>query len=396
MRTRRSGFTLVEVLVGLALTLFILAILAEAFSVGADTFHNLKSVGDMNDNLRVAANALRADLSANHFEGTRRLSDPGFWTTGSPSQGYFYYSQGQGAMAAYDNNNLSVDAFGLTLRSQAASHNLAFTVRARGSLPQQYFPGRVPGGSPLPGLGMGDTRFQQPPPAGSGWATFNSQWIEVCYFLAPVVGNPTAKGTTPLLGLYRQQRLVVANVDSLNWGPLQQKASFFPQYAPNVSCQLNANAGTYVAGSPAFIYFNSPGDLTIPNRRGAFNSTTGVPKFAPITDPTTGLPTGEDLLITGVISFDIQYIPTAYQPNPNTAQPNQAAAIPFGDLSITPAVFDTWSTRYDDLYDYSITSTTTTPLTAAQKLSIGALQITIRIWDPSTELTRQITIIQEM
>src|SRR5439155_8024551 len=56
-----------------------------------------KAVGDLNSSLRVTTNMLRADLSADHFEGKRRLSDSKFWTTlynGPAAQGYFYLEQG--------------------------------------------------------------------------------------------------------------------------------------------------------------------------------------------------------------------------------------------------------------------------------------------------------------
>src|SRR5438876_7912683 len=97
MTQRRHGFTLIEILVALALTLFILIILTQAFVAGADTFRTLKAVGDLNSSLRVTTNMLRADLSADHFGGKRRLSDSKFWTTlynGPPDQGYFYLEQG--------------------------------------------------------------------------------------------------------------------------------------------------------------------------------------------------------------------------------------------------------------------------------------------------------------
>src|SRR5258707_306991 len=82
----RRGFTLVEMLVSMALILFLLAILTEAFSAGMEAFRQLKAIGDMQDRLRSTASILRRDLAADHFEGSRRLSDPAFWTQGIPQQ----------------------------------------------------------------------------------------------------------------------------------------------------------------------------------------------------------------------------------------------------------------------------------------------------------------------
>src|SRR5260370_14754015 len=92
---KRQGFTLVEMLVATALTLFIMVILSQAFITGLDTFSQLKGVGDMEETLRVATNNLRGDLNLDHFEGKRRMSDPAFLAS-LPRQGFFrVYQQTQ-------------------------------------------------------------------------------------------------------------------------------------------------------------------------------------------------------------------------------------------------------------------------------------------------------------
>src|SRR3954468_20874461 len=91
---RRSGFTITELLVSMALIVFIMAILAEAFDSGITTFRRLKAISDMNDRLRSASTVLRRYLAADHFEGRKRLSDPGFWKDGPPSEGFFRILQG--------------------------------------------------------------------------------------------------------------------------------------------------------------------------------------------------------------------------------------------------------------------------------------------------------------
>src|SRR5439155_10425507 len=47
MRQKRQGFTLVEMLVAMALTIFIMVIMSEAFVAGLETFRQLKAIGDM-------------------------------------------------------------------------------------------------------------------------------------------------------------------------------------------------------------------------------------------------------------------------------------------------------------------------------------------------------------
>ena len=93
-KKRRPGFTLVEMLVATALVMFIMLILSEAFSAGLVAFRTLKGIGDMEERLRSAITPLRADLAADHFDGRRRLSDPNFWNTGIPREGFVNVTQG--------------------------------------------------------------------------------------------------------------------------------------------------------------------------------------------------------------------------------------------------------------------------------------------------------------
>ena len=62
-------------LVAMALTMFIMVIISQAFTAGLSTFRGLKGIGDMQAGLRTAVNSLRSDLMQDHFEGHRRLSD---------------------------------------------------------------------------------------------------------------------------------------------------------------------------------------------------------------------------------------------------------------------------------------------------------------------------------
>ena len=48
----------------------------------------LKAVGDMNERLRTTTTILRRYLSADHFEGKKRLSDANFWKNGPPREGF--------------------------------------------------------------------------------------------------------------------------------------------------------------------------------------------------------------------------------------------------------------------------------------------------------------------
>jgi CHASE3 domain sensor protein len=58
----RRAFTITELLVSLALIIFIMSILSAAFTEGLETFRQMKGAGDMSEKLRAAAVKLRADV----------------------------------------------------------------------------------------------------------------------------------------------------------------------------------------------------------------------------------------------------------------------------------------------------------------------------------------------
>jgi prepilin-type N-terminal cleavage/methylation domain-containing protein len=74
-RRIRTGFTITELLVAMALLVFVMAIISESFSAGTANFRNLKAIGDMAERLRTTATALRRDLADTHFESARFIRE---------------------------------------------------------------------------------------------------------------------------------------------------------------------------------------------------------------------------------------------------------------------------------------------------------------------------------
>ena len=72
---RRRGFTITELLVTMALIVFIMVILSEAFSAGVESFRNLKAIGDLQERLRAAAVPLRRDLAETHFQAAEFIAN---------------------------------------------------------------------------------------------------------------------------------------------------------------------------------------------------------------------------------------------------------------------------------------------------------------------------------
>ena len=66
----RRGFTIVELLVAAALSMFIMAIITTAFSKGIDTFRTVRAAGNLQEKLRMASVVIKRDLAAQHFDGS--------------------------------------------------------------------------------------------------------------------------------------------------------------------------------------------------------------------------------------------------------------------------------------------------------------------------------------
>ncbi len=513
---KRHGFTLIELLVAMALIIFIMSILSYAFVAATTAFRDLKAAGDLAERLRTATTVLQRDLAADHFDGRRRLSDPNFWVNGPPRQGYFRIWQG--SSGTFEGKDLD----GIPLYT-STDHALAFTVHLRGNRQGDVFTAQVPGQnstfaypdprspSPLPTsltLGPRPARYED---LDSNLSTFTSQWAEVVYFLRPAVdnlGNQETANGQPLFTLYRRQLLLVPDNNLIQTTTGAQATLNY--IAPSTALQtpyleLSCWQG-YPELSPAVqlyptppssrtLYFNSPFDVTVPQRRfgmncrfinNSFHVYPETPSPAPngqeLVYPTLAEQTNElklqaaDVLVTDVVSFDVRVllggsttntdpsVPPPFglkeydpfvdlfhpsvqvfnngnplYPAPPPAPPAlgkwwppPAVGTPAYNTPYTPPpngfpqVFDTWTSVRDPLagllaaanppastfatlYDYSSwaqngntagqTGQVSIPLWDATNNTgpiIKAIQIQLRVWDPKTQQTRQVTLTQAM
>jgi hypothetical protein len=401
-------------MVAMALIIFIMAILSEAFVVGMKTFRDLKAVGDMDQNLRTSTVKIRDDLSSDHFEGRLRLSDPNFWTQvpyQPPREGFFTIVQMTPPPAAtltapipgpgYFDEGPDADGIHSFV---ATDHRLHFTVKKRGNQKDRFFSTSVPAASPLlqfinndpttvnpnfsntsfdQELSSSDARLQQ---KGDGvHANYASQWAEVGYFLVRTTDGTEGPGPigTPLFALYRCEFAITPDNSVIN-----NATGTGPGPTPVPSTQLTTTnppeyAGMSCQPGPTNLVFNNPSDLsTTPNRRvfnAAFNSAF-VPSLVPspgtgseppytTTSPFAGASRpflySATLLMTDVISFHVQILsPQGGNKYIDVPGPGQLF-----DTSIGPQ-----PTPY----------------------AISAIKISIRVWDAKTQQARQITVVQDM
>ena len=426
-RKSRLGFTLVELLIAMALIILMLSIMSQAFVIATGTMQGLKEVADMQEKIRPAITLLQRDLGANHFEGSKKLSDPEFWDNGPPKEGYFTLWQDKAndvAEGATNNVTFSQSA-------ALANHMLAFTVKLPGKSPNDFFESSsfnflTPplfgntffNGAGTP-LGMTDSNIRR---FESNANLIHSDWAEVAYFLgiqnAPVTDRTDGKSapSLPYFNLYRQQKLVLPsfNISGVTL-PVATAA-----IKEEISCETFT--GT----------FNKPSDLTVPWKRMGNRTLNHLgnragPLFSEFVNPSAKVNT--DIIATNVISFDVKLLTdsrydyedlatilsqgsySTYPPYTNYALANGNAAI---------RVFDTWTTAQGNAantipkYDFGFWNNfsgkwqpsgntagnnSLIPVWNATNntgLNIKAVQISLRVWDQKSNTAKMFVVVQKL
>jgi prepilin-type N-terminal cleavage/methylation domain-containing protein len=370
---RRQGFTLIELMVSVALIVLVLAVLAEAFAVGLDSFGKLKAVGDMTDRLRGAAHQIRKDLASDHFEGATRLSDANFGSPRKPACGFFQIKQFGGSILEGQCDGVN------SYRAPAApgqSHVLYMAVKRRGNRAEDFFAAHVPDSTLLgfPDITAYDynpNRPNQPEDArrqNGMQPLYMSQWAEVAYFLQPMMETSaantapvqsTAKGT-PLYTLHRVVRVIVPeNRYIQSRVPRSQEPSYTGfSYRP----------GTYLT-------FNNPFDVVTSGNRSLRTTTINIIDKDPSNPATPAFQTGDPervstMLLADVVSFTVQMI-RAQNVDPQQGTPK------FG--------FPLTNDFSDGNFDSNNTAS-----------GIVSVRIILRVWDLRSSRTHQITIVQDM
>jgi type II secretory pathway pseudopilin PulG len=412
-RNPRNAFTLVELMVAMALIILMLSIMSQAFVIATGTMQGLKEVADMQEKIRPAITLLQRDLGANHFEGSKKLSDPEFWDNGPPKEGYFMLWQDNANEPAsgveLSGNESSFNGVSFSRSAAFANHMLAFTVKLPGKSPNDFFesslgasfgniffnvvnnPAQITD-TPNSMLDSNIRRFEKDA------SLIHSDWAEVAYFLGPHT-NPnltnnnsvvTPDGYTdgkmgpalPYFNLYRQQRMVLPshNIAGVTLPGIIQNS------------QISYEMGTSS--------YNKPSDLTVPWKRSMGNRTNisntplvgGVltanhylgkpnstppptPRLLPLFTEYIGSTTANtDIIATNVISFDVKLL-TDDQYDYETLN-TILNRMPY---SLNPAVgnylpslvFDTWTTDQGS-------STLPVP-----KYDLGELNTIPNKWQPS-------------
>jgi type II secretory pathway pseudopilin PulG len=382
-RTRliRPAFTLVELMVAMALSIGIMWILAESFKMGLDFTRHARSTGEMMNQLNAAGAVLARDLQAPHFtrddnrpNGGVRLSDQRSdlaglgWTP--PPGGFVRIISPASTFIAND-----ADGFAVT---SATNHGLHFTSILSAS-------------------------DQNPYATSVGAATYTSRAAEIALFLDPIPGLKTSGGLSgqQLYNLIRRQRLVALTTDDV--GALQGALAGDPTY------EVISAAGGAV---------NTLQSLTVPPFTSVASSRLNPLAALPLSSNRGG----EDILLSNVLSFEVlvdwspslngvpgsRLGPRPFSGDPVPAPPAGVDRLPsypglansdapYDNLVIKGApnnsvylnsgVFDTWG-ALPNWNNFALPNNTNAlPLA----IRVKSVQITIRVFDTKTRMARQST-----
>jgi type II secretory pathway pseudopilin PulG len=328
-RSRRRAITLVEMMVAMALSVGIMLILTESFKMALDFVRGANSTGEMIYQLNGAGTIISRDLKANHFL-------PGGNMTGgklsdvrldlgavTPAGGFFRVVAPNPGVEMADAQNFNVNR-------PATNHQLHFTTILPGGTEQNSFM------------------------IGSGGSMYGSPAAEIAYFLVPT-GATTPNTGDPkrqvLHNLVRRQRVVAYSSDNLTSLGINAAITAVPNSAEVLS--------TFGGNVSTLADFADPAKIAAVRLTPLAQLGTGSARY------------GEDIVLSNVISFEVQADWNGATPPPTFAAGNTDA--PYGFLPSAGGIFDT---------------TVNPPPFAAR---IKSLQITIRVYDPRMKTARQNT-----
>ena len=425
----RLGFTLVELLVSMAIIIFMLSIMSQAFVIATTCMQGMKTVGELIDKVRPVMTILQRDLAADHFDGTKKLCDPDFWEYGPPREGYFSIIQGGGSEQETPSSG-PVKYY--ISNSTTSNHALTFTSRLPGKNPTEFYTAEYPTAHNVRMNGI----YNYPDPTFATNPAYmkvqnarrfdfisniiHCKWAELAYFIKPN-GSIVAKDPTsgyvdlPLHDLYRQQRVILPDVSDMN------KAGI-PIASPD---PFNLFSHYVDSGK---VVFNQPSDVTAPwkrfGNRGA--APAALPNFKAYADSSglNDVGNNSDLVLTNVISFDVRIINDSnldflhlYEAGAGALSGSYAPYYnaPYADTSISKFIFDTWTMErsQDPIKNYDLgnfSGVSWQPATGIsgnyqvpfwnsitnKGIKINAIQITIRVWDDKSSQARDFVLIQKI
>ena len=405
----RRGFTLIEMMVSITLTLVIMGTVMTVFGMITGAVADNRAVMETVDRLTSVTSRLQADL-----EGRTCSTLP--WNSIESASGYFLYAEGPSTDATPNGQSSWMQIpqtgdNGELMREESrvmgdCDDVLMMTVRSRGA----PFVGRGPNGP------------------------IESYLAEVVWFVSPA----PVEGVNKPLTLYRRVLLIVSEEQMQGGG--SNPREFFERY--DISARMDRAAGRMVP--------NTLADLTMPENRfshskkgGGVGSIDIVPDSQLRPFPFGSERYGEDVMLTNVVGFDIK----AFDPWAGFGSGGDEVALVPGDFEYSAgggargvyvdlggpgggdyfgpprqesmlsnisglrAIYDTWSTHYEhdgiaqrgskdrgtDLLDSDDTGGVDDAgereTSAPYLRPLRGIEVMVRVYEPDSRQVQQVTVV---
>lgn len=318
----RYGMTLVEMLVAMAVTLIMIALVAQLFGMLGSSVSSSRAIVETNDQLRTVAHRLRTDLGGITVDPIPPLRP-------EAACGYLEIVEGP-------NNDYAVNYAGtaslISVPNGDCDDALLFTTMTQGD----PFIGRFEGGS------------------------IESPTAEVAWFCVP---TDTLSGV-PLFSLYRRQLLVTGLVGAGSFSTNNSINGTLPASYTTYDLSLRAEGSSLLPNSLADL---SKRECRFLNRGSVFPYKLAAGGTGGLTFDAASGRQGEDLLLTNVVSFDVR----VFDPYAEIKTLSNAAVTP-GDPGYTSG-FVTSPRTYGAYVDLGAGVSTTTTAIGTPTLS-GVMQ----------------------
>jgi prepilin-type N-terminal cleavage/methylation domain-containing protein len=400
--TKRKGFTIVELLVALALVLFIMSIISQVFVDASEAFRSARSKAELTEKLRFITQTLRADLRSRHFENGRKLSDPDFWKIGPPKSGYFRLEQKLDYSSLDTKSSVSGD--NLYIGKPDTGCLIAFTSFLDGQNPGSFH--SVNASANLAtwlnggGFSPRDTRFEET-------NTFNSPDAEVAWFMAPDIAGFSSEYPMQDEPLSPSPTMKVYSLIRRVWplAPERQRANSntLSVLADGVSVNpFGFNGGQWATDEP---------NTDVPTRRALgqayYPGIGNAASWRAAALNSTAVTSNDSAFViaNNVLSFTVEVLPEngpLFIPLKDLRYFDITAGQQMAYLGSSSRVYDTWSMRPLNsgpgvVEDYSqwmapgsLTSVPMLPATATPGSlppKLSAIRVTIRLYDTNNALS---------
>jgi len=363
--SHRRGYTLVEVMVALGLSVLTMWLLAEAFRIGLEMIGQARAQANLMTQLRAVGDIFHRDLVVAHPflpDDNRpnrglRLSDQRLDQLTVTGQGWTPPPGGFFRIISPDSTHVQTDTEGLNIYT-VTNHPLHFHAL--------HFTAILPENDRNPFCAFGP----------AGIRPIESRAAEIAYFLVNTGGvTGPGPGGNPLYHLVRRQRLVA--LDDFH----------------RASLQVPANYSSLIAVDTATNQPLTLKQIRHPSQRLPLSPAT-VPANPPLVLPVNDPAYGTDILLSNVLSFEVR---VDWDPNPNgtlnSSNPPRSFPVnteyPYDNLTANvgrnpalPATFDTW-------HDEPNWNTAFASLPLA--IRVRGIQVSVRVFDPKTRAVRQNT-----